>query len=55
MSFIQLVPVKEWWQGNCLEYERQILVALKRNDAYALKHQSWAPLTICASKLNEKR
>lgn len=28
------------WQANCLKYERQILVALKRNDAYALKHQS---------------
>jgi hypothetical protein len=55
MLRIQRVSGREWWQANCLEDEQQILVALKRNDAYALKHQSWTPLTICASKLNEKR
>jgi len=52
---IQRVSERQWWQANCLEDERQILVALKRNDAYALKHQSWTRSTICAFKLNEKR
>jgi hypothetical protein len=32
------------WQGNCLEKGAEILVALKRNDEYALAHQSRARL-----------
>jgi hypothetical protein len=27
------------WQANCCKVERQIVVALKRNDAYAQEHQ----------------
>jgi len=55
MLRIQRVPAVEWWQANCVEDKRQILVALERNDAYALKHQSWTRSTICAFKLDEKR
>jgi hypothetical protein len=32
------------WQGICLEKGGEILVALKRNDEYALGHQSGARL-----------
>ena len=32
------------WQGICLENRGEILVALKRNDEYALAHQSGAGL-----------
>jgi hypothetical protein len=32
------------WQGNCCEKGLEILVALKRNDEYALAHQSRARL-----------
>jgi hypothetical protein len=32
------------WQGNCLGNGGEILVALKRNDEYALAHQSGARL-----------
>jgi hypothetical protein len=43
------------WQANCLKDEHEILVALERNDAYALKHQSWARWTVCAFNPNQKR
>jgi len=31
-----LFPKFDCWQGNCLLIDKQILVALKRNDEYAL-------------------
>jgi len=31
------------WQGNCLKFGGQILVALKRNDAYALNIKKVQP------------